>query len=376
MAEHQALDLNALRVELDRQGATWRSVDTTTAMLDESDRVRLLGVPLPDRAELERIETEAAAIAQLTGNGAGPAAGVTNGHAVTGIGAAFDARNVNGSSYVTPVRNQGGCGSCVSFGCLATLETTAAFMRGQPGLKLDLSEQHLFFVHGPATGASCSNGWWPVHAFTACKDKGITFENYMPYQAGGGGTLNADWPNRLAKISGFQTLHGNVPAIKQHIQSRGAVSACLVVYQDFFSYGGGVYKHVTGAQAGGHCVSLVGFDDTLGCWIAKNSWGTGWGESGFFRIGYGECGIETWDVRGADAVNLRFWVDAMIRGLYSSEQPDNAWAYLSDLGWSRLAYGAPGANLSMLTELTSSRLRNAQVRAFHDNGQLTETYVF
>ncbi len=369
MAE-SAVDLRSLRVELERQGAPWRSVDTTTAMLQERDRRVLLGVPLPDEEEVARITSDAAALDPLITSGGPGAAGDG------GIGAQFDARNASGSSYVTPVKNQGSCGSCVAFGTVATLETTAAFQRGQPQLKLDLSEQQLFFVHGKASGASCANGWWPEHAFTACRDTGITFEDYMPYQAGGGGTLNADWPNRLAKITGFQTLTGNVAGMKQHLLTHGALSACLIVYQDFFSYGGGVYRHVSGAQAGGHCVSLVGFDDTQGCWIAKNSWGTGWGEQGFFRIAYGESGIETWRVHGADYVNLRMWVDALLKGLWTNESPDNAWAYLDRLGWARLGSGAPGVNLSMLTELTSARARNQAVRAFHDNGQVTETYVF
>jgi C1A family cysteine protease len=376
MAEEPALDLRALRTELQRQGAGWRSVDNTVTMLDEDDRRVLLGVPLPAQEEREQIIAQSESLAEIPGDGAGPAAAGNGAGAPMGITAAFDARNVGGSSYVTPVRNQGGCGSCVAFGTLAALETTAAFQRGQPGLQLDLSEQHLFFVHGPATGASCSNGWWPEHAFTACRDTGVTFEDYMPYQAGGGGTLNSDWPNRLAKLTGFQTLTGNVAAIKQHISTRGAVSACFIVFQDFFSYGGGVYKHVSGAQAGGHCVSLVGFDDAQQCWIGKNSWGTGWGEQGFFRIGYGQCGIESWRVHGADYVHLRMWVSALIRGLWSNESADNAYAYLDKLGWARLAYAAPGANLSMLTELTSARLRNQPISGFHDNGQLTTTYVF
>jgi C1A family cysteine protease len=198
----------------------------------------------------------------------------------------------------------------------------------------------------------------------------------MPYDQGGGGTLNADWPNRMAHVTGFQDLTGDIPRMKQHLVDHGALSACLVVYQDFFSYGGGVYKHVSGAQAGGHCVSLVGYDDAQGCWIAKNSWNTGWGESGFFRIGYGECGIETWRVHGADEVHLRMWVDAQVRGLWSDASADNAWAYLEDLGWARLAHTAPGANLSMLSELTSARMRSQPVHAFHDDGRLTSTYVF
>lgn len=375
MTDGTALNLSDLRLQLHREGAPWRSVDTTIAMLEERDRRVLLGVPLPAENEAGRLIEQSAAIA---GNGSAPAASSGNGHGLleAGIGASFDARSVGGSSYVTPVKNQGSCGSCVSFGALATLETTAAFNRGQPGLKLDLSEQHLFFVHGPATGASCSNGWWPEHAFAACKDTGVTFEDYMPYNAGGGGTLNSNWQNRLAKAVDVHTLTGNVAAMKNHIAKHGAVSACFIVYQDFFSYGGGVYKHVSGAQAGGHCVCLIGFDDQQQCWIGKNSWGTGWGEQGFFRIGYGQCAIETWRVHGSSYVNLRMDVEALIRGLWSNEAADNAWAYLDKVGWARLAHPAAGANLSMLTTLTSARLRDKPIRAFHDNGELTSAYVF
>ena len=42
---------------------------------------------------------------------------------------------------------------------------------------------------------------------------------------------------------------------------------------------------------GGHAILLMGFDDNHEYWICKNSWGTGWGENGYFRIKYGESGI-------------------------------------------------------------------------------------
>ena len=60
------------------------------------------------------------------------------------------------------------------------------------------------------------------------------------------------------------------------------------VYTDFYSYIGGIYKYVTGKLEGGHAILIVGYDDASQYFIVKNSWGDGWGESGYFRIAYSE----------------------------------------------------------------------------------------
>ena len=61
------------------------------------------------------------------------------------------------------------------------------------------------------------------------------------------------------------------------------------------SYRGGVYRRKSSNLLGGHAVKIVGWGkDTDGTeyWIVANSWNTTWGEQGFFRIAFGECGFE------------------------------------------------------------------------------------
>jgi C1A family cysteine protease len=368
--EMSALDLTALAHALEASGHPWHAGETSMTRLTESERRTRLGVPLPADADHAAL-VEANRVRALQAEAYAAAVGAP---------ASFDARNVGGSNYVTAVKDQGNCGSCVAFGTVGTAETTAAFTRSQPDLELDLSEAHLFYVHGAAAGASCSTGWWPAAALDAFRDIGVTFEDYFPYTAGnsGGATLNSDWPNRLAKVTGWEEHTSDPAAIKSWISSHGAIDACFYVYQDFFSYRTGVYKHITGDLAGGHCVTLIGYDDTQGCWIAKNSWNTGWGDQGFVKIGYGECNIEAWGVFGIQGVSLRCWVNGVhTLGLWTNDQPDNAWAYLETMGWLKLADVSEQANLTMLEQMSSAKLRGTTVNAFTDgSNRVTQVYVF
>jgi len=65
------------------------------------------------------------------------------------------------------------------------------------------------------------------------------------------------------------------------------------VYEDFYEYDGGIYERNSNKYTGGHIVAIVGYSDAGQYWICKNSWTTGWGEDGYFRIKYGECGIDS-----------------------------------------------------------------------------------
>lgn len=80
---------------------------------------------------------------------------------------------------------------------------------------------------------------------------------------------------------------------KEWLATKGPMVGCMAVYSDFFSYVDGIYRHTSGALAGYHAVGIVGYSEEEQAWIGKNSWGTAWGQAGWFKIGYGECGIDT-----------------------------------------------------------------------------------
>ncbi|WP_203900790.1 C1 family peptidase [Virgisporangium aliadipatigenens] len=360
----------SLNAALDAAGHPWQAAENPITQLSEAERRRRLGVPLPDEAERAAIATRHERVLAFHARPR-PAAAVAP--------AAFDARDVAGGNYVTDVRDQGSCGSCVAFGSVSVLETTAAFTRRQPALELNLSEAHLFYAHGKSVGVTCDTGWLPRPALRMAHDIGITYEDYFPYTPGnsGGATLNGDWPNRLARASDVVDLTGKPDRIKEHISTYGAVTACFVVFADFFPYRSGVYRHVTGGEEGGHCVSLVGYDDAQGCWIAKNSWGSGWGDGGFVRIGYGQCEIESWQVVGVTGVRLRAWTGtARVLGLWSDGAERNAWTYLENYGWHRLAGTSDQVQSTMLTQMTAAKVAGRQVNAFTDNGVVDTVYVY
>jgi C1A family cysteine protease len=360
------ISVGDLQGAIARAGASWQAGVTPLSQLSDDQKVLHLGaVPPPGTASLDEREQLATAKAQ---GGAGIGA--------VGAPASFDWRNVGGTNYITPIEDQGGCGSCVAFGTIATIEGTARVYRGNPNLAIDLSEAQLFYCYARSQGYSCGTGWWPNNAFDFAKNNGLVDAACFPYTAGDQAcNLCGDWQNRLTYISGWHTV-GGVADMKAWISSRGPVSTCFTVYNDFFYYAGGVYRHVTGNVAGGHCVSVVGYDDANGCWICKNSWGTGFGEGGFFRIAYGNCGIdaEMWLAEGiADTGWIR---GAHIAGLWTIDQDRNAWVYVAAVGWRKLSPDNDNILLDMLSQLAAAKAAKRTVDFYQEQGVIKQIYVY
>jgi C1A family cysteine protease len=361
----QSLDLKALSNALQDAGQPWEMAYTSITSLDEGERRIRLGVP--PRPELEETAEAAAAAAM-----AAKAESV-------GAPAAFDVRNVSGVSYDTAVKDQGSCGSCVAFGTAAATEVVFRYSR-RTTMPLELSEAHLFYVYARSEGQTCATGWWPDRALTHAKATGVTFEDYYPYTAGdqdGKAKINPDWPNRVAKVTDWANISGNALQMKEDISRYGAVTACFNVFQDFFSYRTGVYRHVTGSLAGGHCVVIIGYDDAQSCWIARNSWGLGWGDSGYFRIGYGQCGIESYQTCAVRGVNLAAWLpNQLVTGLWSNEYDANIWAYGAQRGWLKLDSVSPVTSHAMMSELAAAKALGRPVGLFEDNGSVKQIYAW
>ncbi len=373
MVKKQHIGLGDIQDALREAGDPWEAgVTSLSALSFEEQKVRLGVVPPPGELSIEEVaqralEMQSSMRAQAI--------------AAVSTPAAYDLRNVGGANYVTPIKDQGSCGSCVAFGTTATVESRLRLQRGDPNLAIDLSEAHLFFCLGKSSGASCSNGWWPANAYDAYKSTGVTGEACYPYASGLAkqdcSGLCSNWADSAIKITGYTTLTGQSAKIKDWISSgKGPVSACFVVYQDFFSYREGIYRHVSGSQAGGHCVTIIGYNDSPGYWICKNSWGTGWGSQGFFLIAYGECGIDTWQNHGVDAIENTGWHNnALVIGLWAINQDRNAWVYIQSLGWRKISPDNDNIFLDMLAQLAAAKAAGRPINFYEENGVIKQIYV-
>lgn len=184
---------------------------------------------------------------------------------------------------VSPVKDQGNCGSCWAFSMVATLESIA-LMQGMTAP--DFSEQ--FLVSYSPLDKGCRGGsLWTSAIFL--KRIGTVDEDCMPYREN-----DFKWPPpcpewRTARSGtlGWVGVAHTVDALKAAVY-QAPVAAGFYVYEDFYHYESGVYTYTTGDLQGGHAIQIIGWDDADRCFVAKNSWGTDWGEEGFFRIGYSE----------------------------------------------------------------------------------------
>lgn len=188
-------------------------------------------------------------------------------------------------SSLTPVRNQGSCGSCWTFGTVGVFESALAV---KAGIKTDLSEQYLLSCN--TQGYSCNGGWW-VHEMH--QNPGAVPESAFPYAASKV-ACKSGLPHNY-KISSWGYVAGqnatpSYEALKTAIYNYGAVAAAVAVDSYFQSYKGGVFNRVSTAQIN-HAIVLVGWDDASKSLLLRNSWGSGWGEGGYMWITYGSAKV-------------------------------------------------------------------------------------
>jgi hypothetical protein len=169
------------------------------------------------------------------------------------------------------------------------MESRLEIALNDPDLNPDLSEAHLYFC---GSGSTCRNGWYPSAAMDFSRDTGVADEACYPYSGQDQVcSVCPDWESRVTNISSWVGLT-DMNEMKQQLAENGPFEATMAVYVDFYYYKSGVYEYSSGRLVGFHAVTVVGYDDEEGYWIAKNSWGTTWGEAGWFKIAYGQCGID------------------------------------------------------------------------------------
>ena len=284
-----AKEFSDLNVAL--RGATWTAEHNPLLDLPREQLLSRLGAA-PPAGEPSLNERETRSMARLAQPELEAAA--------VRVPVAVDLRSLNGKNYITGVKDQGGCGSCVAFGSSAAMDGAMRFLDAAPigtpkGHTLqDVSEAQLYYCSTSGSDHhNCASGWWPTSALAYAKSTGLAPEACFPYTAGDQAChLSTGWQKLVTKV-GITSSLTSASAMQQWLAEKGPLITCFTVYDDFFAYHSGVYTHKSGAQAGGHCVCCIGYSQSLKAWLCKNSWGPTWGLGGYFWIGFGQCGIDS-----------------------------------------------------------------------------------
>jgi len=258
--------------------------------------------------------------------------------------ASYDWRSYMSGDWMTPIKNQLSCGSCWAFAAVSVAESYHNIIRSDPTYDLDLSEQYLnsdCYLSGYYSGYQNCCGGWKDLALGYIRDFGVPDEACLGYQDGSpgydgttcdrinppncgagcayssGGACSdftcsdrcADWSSRLTTIGDSYRIGGIYPIpapdqdMKQALVDHGPLAVSVGITSSVGGsfgapgYASDVYSCTDDSKTN-HAVVIVGYDDTGGYWIIRNSWGTGWpagliNDNGYYKLAYGECGVNS-----------------------------------------------------------------------------------
>jgi len=196
---------------------------------------------------------------------------------------------------VTPIKDQGQCGSCWAFGTTGGIE--GAWQLATAKLQ-SLSEQQLVDCSTQNLGCQGGNAGYAIN-FEHGTD--VATEASYPYKAVGGTCKTSGLSVAIPKggVAGFKRVGniffgGSVADMKSAIQAQPVSIAIQADQSSFQSYKSGVLSSGCGTQLD-HAVLAVGYgtEDGQDYWLVKNSWGTSWGSAGYIKIGSATnvCGV-------------------------------------------------------------------------------------
>lgn len=299
-------EIDQINQQIRLHGLQWEAGPTALSGLSEIEKINRLGAFVPLREDPSRM-IELQTIAELP--------------------SAWDWTDHDGGNYITSIKDQGNCGSCWAFATIGVMEAMyniennlystefkqtvfgmaddsrrniLRYPAGADALQLrelkypDFSEQ---FLISCSTAGDCDGGY-EDDAWAHLKKQGVVPEECYPYLAQTTACAPcADWRKQLTRVKnwGYVTQSNvRMNAIKTALLD-GPLVMYMEVYSDFYHYRSGIYQPVKSASfEGGHAVVLVGYNEQQDYWICKNSWGTNWGEEGYFRIRFGECETGSW----------------------------------------------------------------------------------